>query len=77
MIFKVEKYFYNKMEFSSLDKVTKYIESEIGKIIDSTPNRLNPKDAFAVFDIIIKNRNELCKLLSGYNDAKNGIVEEA
>lgn len=76
MITKIERYVFDKKEFGDLSKVSNYIESEIGKIIDSTPNRLNPKDALAVFDAILINRYRLCTLLSAINNIQEGITDE-
>jgi len=64
MIERIERYVFDGKEFRDLAAVAKHVESEIGKVIDSTPNRLTPKDALAVFDALVKHRTRLCQLLS-------------
>lgn len=64
MIERIERYRFDGQEFRDLTAVSKYVESEIGKVIDSTPNRLTPKDALAVFNALVKNRDRLTLLLS-------------
>jgi len=64
MIEQFVRYRFDGKEFRDLDAVSKYVENEIGKVIDSTPNRLVSKDALAVYDALVKNRKRLCMLLS-------------
>lgn len=61
---RIERYCFDGQEFRDLPAVAKYVENEIGKVIDSTPNRLHPRDAVAVFDSLVRNRERLCLLLS-------------
>lgn len=61
---RIERYRFDGREFSDLASVKRYIEDKIGAIIDTTPNRLNSRDALAVLDAIIINRAALCVLLS-------------
>lgn len=64
LIERIEKYRFDGCVFDSLPDVAKYVENEIGKVIDSTPNRLLPKDRLAIYDAIVKHRRRLCELLS-------------
>lgn len=64
MIERIERYTFDGKEFKDLNAVYRYVENEIGKIIDNTPNRLSPKDALAVWQAIVDNRERLCNLLS-------------
>ena len=64
MIECIERYRFDGQEFRDLPAVAKHIENEIGKVIDSTPNRLKPKDALAVFAALVKHRKRLCQMLS-------------
>lgn len=64
MIERIERYVFDGKEFRDLPAVYKYVEDEIGKVIDSTPNRLTPKDALAVFNALVKHRGRLTMLLS-------------
>lgn len=64
MIELITRYRFDGKEFNDLPAVAKYVENEIGKVIDSTPNRLAVKDRLAIFDALVKNRGRLLKLLS-------------
>jgi len=64
MIERIERYRFDGKEFPDLTAVSKYVEGEIGKVIDSTPNRLTPKDALAVFNALVQHRDRLTLLLS-------------
>ncbi len=64
MIERIERFRFDGKEFRDLDEVGKHVEGEIGKVIDSTPNRLHPRDALAVYEALIKNRDRLVALLT-------------
>lgn len=64
IIEQITRYRFDGKEFDSLRDVGSYIENEIGKVIDSTPNRIARTDALAVYDVLVKNRTRLIKLLS-------------
>jgi len=51
-------------DFDSLKRVRAHLETEIGKILDSVPNRLHAKDALAVHAAIIAHRERLVDLLT-------------
>jgi hypothetical protein len=68
MIERVVRYRFDGQEFHDLNEVAKHVENQIGKIIDSTPNRLNADNALAVYDVIVNNRQRLCQLLSATYD---------
>lgn len=63
LIERIEKYRFDGKVFDRLEDVKKYVENEIGRVIDSTPNRLHPKDSMAVYDAIVTHRRRLCELL--------------
>lgn len=50
--------------FRTLGQAQEHLVNEIGKIIDSTPLPLMPKDKLAVFNAIIKNKERLVELLT-------------
>lgn len=60
----IESYRMDGQDFRSLKQAQKHLESEIGKILDATPLRMEPKQALAVFEAIVKNKQRLCELLS-------------
>lgn len=64
MIERIERYSFDGQEFRTLADVAKHVENELGKVLDSTPNRLTPRDALAVYAVIVANRKRLCFLLS-------------
>ena len=64
MIEEITRYRFDGKEFNDLKAVGKYVENEIGKVIDSTPLRLHPRDALAVYDALVNNRHRLVKMLT-------------
>jgi hypothetical protein len=50
--------------FRSLKEAKTHLENEIGKILDMTPNRMDPKQALAVHDVIVRQRGRLVQLLT-------------
>jgi hypothetical protein len=60
----VIRYRLEGVEYGSLGAVKEHVENEIGRIIDSGPLRLKPKDRLTVFDAIVKNHARLRALLS-------------
>jgi hypothetical protein len=61
---KIERYQFDGKEFHDLKEVSKYIEEQIGNILDQTPNRLPPAERIGIFDILVANRERLTTLLS-------------
>jgi len=67
MIELITRYRFDGKEFNSLPDVAKYIENEIGKIVD-TPLGLSIKERLAVFEALVKHRKRLTMLLSAEFD---------
>jgi hypothetical protein len=59
-----ETYYLDGQAFNSLKAAQVHLENEIGKILDCVPVRLNPKDALAVHEAIIKHKARLVDLLT-------------
>ena len=51
-------------DFDSLGAARQYVTNEIGKILGKTPLRMDSKQALAVFETIISNRQRLVDLLT-------------
>jgi len=74
-LLKIESYRMDNKDFKSLKQAQTYLENEIGKIIDSSPLPLAPRDRLAVFYAIVKNKARLCALLSVVFDPDDGETE--
>jgi len=57
-------YPYKGKEYKSLADVKTCIENNIGAIIDTLPERLPPKQALELLNVIIHNKNDLVALLT-------------
>lgn len=75
MIELITRYRFDGQEFRDLPAVAKHVENEIGKVIDSTPNRLTSKDRLAVFDALVKNRARLVKMLTAEFDPEPDEIQ--
>ena len=64
MIEAVVSYHFDGKHFDSPKAVKLHVENEIGRVIDSTPNRLPSSFRLAVFDQVVKGRRRLIELLS-------------
>lgn len=64
MIDRIDLYRFDNKEFRNLDEVAKYVENELGKLIDATPNRLAPRVRLEIYKALVVNRQRVCKLLS-------------
>ena len=51
-------------DFPSLKAAKTHLENEIGKILDTTPLRMEPKQALAVHEVLIRQRDRLVQLLT-------------
>lgn len=51
-------------DFRSLKDAQTHVHNELGKVLDSTPLRMDPKQALAVHAAIIANRARLVELLT-------------
>lgn len=61
---RIERFKLGALEFNSLKDARAHVENKIGKILDKTPLRMEPKQALAVMSVIIENRRELSDLLN-------------
>ena len=50
--------------FGSLEAAKVHLENEIGRILDSTPLPVPPRDRLAIFGAIVSNKKRLAALLS-------------
>jgi len=57
-------YPYKGKEYNSLAALKTCIENELGSIIDTLPERLPPKQALALLDLIVQNKKEIVTLLT-------------
>lgn len=64
MIERLERFRFDGKEFNDLEAVKKYVENELGKIIDATPNRLKPDDRLALYTALVANRHRVVRLLT-------------
>jgi hypothetical protein len=78
---RIERFQLDGREFPDIASAREYVESEIGKVIDSTPIRLHPKQALDVYNAIVKNKERLRALLSVMVERDNAedvnILDEA
>lgn len=58
-----QTYIFNGEEFSDTDKIEKYIEAKIGRIIDLSDVSLTPKQKLNIYNALVKNKEELIKML--------------
>lgn len=71
----LELYEFDGKTFASLPDVKKYVENEIGQILDSTPNRLSAADRLALLEAITSQRERLGFLLSATYAAEAGSLQ--
>ena len=57
-------YPYKGKEYTSLGALKTRIENDLGSIIDTLPERLPPKQALAMLELIVHNRKDLVALLT-------------
>lgn len=60
----ITSYQLGRETFPTLKAVREHVENEIGKILDATPLRMDPKQALVVFSAIVANRTRLAELLT-------------
>ena len=77
MIERFDKYKFEGCVFDSLTEVRKYIENELGRIIDTIQNyprlktRFDAAQRLAVLDMLTGHRERLCNLLSAKYDVES------